>query len=762
MTKTKSSLLLSAISLLLCVSMLIGTTFAWFTDSVTSSGNKIESGTLKVDLKLLEKDNTTWTSLKNVNTKLFNYDKWEPGYTEIKILRVQNEGTLALKWVAQFVSDAELSKLADVIDVYVTTAKLDAYPTNRDVVKNWTKAGTVAEFVNTIQTTTKGTLLANDNQPDGADEAYLGIALKMREEANNDYQNLDLGGEFDIRIFATQLNSEKDSIDENYDEDADYDGEISTASALAAAIAEGGSFKLLKDIELDSDSVLEIASTTTLALDLNGKSITSSNSMSTGIAIVNNGTLTISDGTIENTTENGNAVINNKGTLTLDGVTVEGAPIGATGYPEYTILNTGKLTIDEGTTIVSDRGALYLGNGSDVTINGGDISVTDTLGSRVLTAHVIYAKSGTKLTINGGNFALDYEAGANTGASVICPAGGEINIYGGNFSYAGTVGQSGIFQNYMGYGDHINVYGGTYNDTTVNGVVTQNHFPIADGCIVVDNGDGTYTVADVSDKAKVDEGLYTDADGNYYVYNAEGFKNLETVLTTNNAGRYTLGFNRTFSLEANIDATGMTWDSLWLEGGSGHENGMVFDGNGFTISNLTINGGSLFTGVACGVGGTPAVIKDVTFDNVTVNPTANGYHVGVIWGQLYGDITFENVKVLNSHVNGGCNVAGFVGATTYEGTHYPDIVFRNCSVNDTIITATGEGDPFGANAFVGRAYGSTTITFEGSNEANANTYTCNNSAITANGGIYAYGIYDTAWNVGGVVNNFTNFSGYQG
>ena len=47
---TKSALLMSAISLLLCVSMLIGSTFAWFTDSVTSANNIIKSGTLDVEL----------------------------------------------------------------------------------------------------------------------------------------------------------------------------------------------------------------------------------------------------------------------------------------------------------------------------------------------------------------------------------------------------------------------------------------------------------------------------------------------------------------------------------------------------------------------------------------------------------------------------------------------------------------------------------------------------------------------------------------
>ena len=47
---TKRALLMSALALLMCVSMLIGSTFAWFTDSVTSAGNKIQAGTLDIEL----------------------------------------------------------------------------------------------------------------------------------------------------------------------------------------------------------------------------------------------------------------------------------------------------------------------------------------------------------------------------------------------------------------------------------------------------------------------------------------------------------------------------------------------------------------------------------------------------------------------------------------------------------------------------------------------------------------------------------------
>ena len=48
---TKRALLMSVISMLLCLAMLTGTTFAWFTDSVKSGMNKIVAGNLDVELQ---------------------------------------------------------------------------------------------------------------------------------------------------------------------------------------------------------------------------------------------------------------------------------------------------------------------------------------------------------------------------------------------------------------------------------------------------------------------------------------------------------------------------------------------------------------------------------------------------------------------------------------------------------------------------------------------------------------------------------------
>lgn len=218
MNKTKKSLLMSAISLLLCISMLIGSTFAWFTDSVSSASNKIQSGTLKVDLELLDKETGEWNSLKESQAPIFNNDKWEPGYVDAKVLKVENEGNLALKWVAKFYSEHQLSILADVIDVYVRPSDSEiGYPADRNL-DGYTCVGNLRTFINSIEETTYGTLEAKE-------VSYLGLALKMREEAGNEYKGLSLGGAFDIRIYATQWTgeNESDSFDNQYDKNATFD-----------------------------------------------------------------------------------------------------------------------------------------------------------------------------------------------------------------------------------------------------------------------------------------------------------------------------------------------------------------------------------------------------------------------------------------------------------------------------------------------------------------------------------------------------------
>jgi len=212
---TKRALLLSALSLLLCVSMLVGTTYAWFTDSVTSAGNVIKSGTLDVEMYWAEgEEDPTAANWQDASKgAIFKNDLWEPGYTEARHIKIANVGTLALKYQLRIVANGIVSKLGDVIDVYCFDT---ATALTRDTVETGTKLGTLTEVLGTgknLSNTVRGDLLADE-------EKVVTIALKMQESAGNEYQNLAIGSDFAVELLAVQHTYEKDSFDELYDEKA--------------------------------------------------------------------------------------------------------------------------------------------------------------------------------------------------------------------------------------------------------------------------------------------------------------------------------------------------------------------------------------------------------------------------------------------------------------------------------------------------------------------------------------------------------------
>ncbi|MBO5231152.1 MAG: leucine-rich repeat protein [Clostridia bacterium] len=207
---TKRALLFSALSLLVCISMLVGSTFAWFTDSVTSAGNIIKSGTLDVTM---EWKDATPTGAQQVYKDasagaIFNYDLWEPGYVEAKNIKISNVGTLALKYNLNIAANGEVSELADVIDVYFAEGE---YTLASREMTELTKVGTLSDILDGMPANMAGDLKANT-----ADTVT--IALKMQETAGNEYQGLSIGSDFKVVLMATQDNVEKDSFDENYDD----------------------------------------------------------------------------------------------------------------------------------------------------------------------------------------------------------------------------------------------------------------------------------------------------------------------------------------------------------------------------------------------------------------------------------------------------------------------------------------------------------------------------------------------------------------
>ena len=242
---TKRALLASVLSVVVCAAMLVGSTFAWFTDSVTSAGNIIKSGNLKVALEWANGtealDTATWQDAST--GAIFNYNLWEPGYTEARHVRISNKGNLALKYEIRIAANGEVSKLADVIDVYYI--KDGKQITSRTGLTDENKIGTLSQVLANPYAA-KGHILAGENAVDVAT-----IALKMQESAGNEYQGLAIGSDFSIQLVATQYTSESDSFDDQYDKDAPLNFvPVATADELTKAVADGENVSLTAPIEL--------------------------------------------------------------------------------------------------------------------------------------------------------------------------------------------------------------------------------------------------------------------------------------------------------------------------------------------------------------------------------------------------------------------------------------------------------------------------------------------------------------------------------
>ena len=220
---TKKALIASLLSLALCFSMLVGTTFAWFTDSVTSANNIIKSGNLDISLEhadtALGATDAGWTDAST--GAIFNYSKWEPGYTAVKYVKIENEGTLDLKFILNIIpnNEAEEVNLADVIEVYMFDS---AFAVDRDALTTDSAAyvGTLTSLMNEKDGAAHGVLYADDADKAGNVYEIYTIALKMSTSAGNEYMDKSVGGGFAVQLLATQLTSESDSFDNQYDEAA--------------------------------------------------------------------------------------------------------------------------------------------------------------------------------------------------------------------------------------------------------------------------------------------------------------------------------------------------------------------------------------------------------------------------------------------------------------------------------------------------------------------------------------------------------------
>ena len=283
---TKRALLTSVMALVMCVVMLVGTTFAWFTDTASTGVNKIQAGNLDVQL-LMRNASGAYVNIGDSHDVIFggenslaaqnnNQDTlWEPGKTQVAYLAVRNAGNLALKYnILLNVRDEGLIGALDY--AIVPQSKLSGEnQTCTDTIASWVdaKGRTGAESgkltAGTFTAAPNGCLdeIAHDKAKTNETE-YFALVVHMDENAGNTYMKKSVS--IDMKVVATQAAAEFDSFNNQYDKDAPLDFEpVATADELKAAAAAGKNVQLTQDVTLAEALTFD----NEVTIDLNGKTL---------------------------------------------------------------------------------------------------------------------------------------------------------------------------------------------------------------------------------------------------------------------------------------------------------------------------------------------------------------------------------------------------------------------------------------------------------------------------------------------------------
>ena len=424
---TKRALLTSIMALVMCVVMLVGTTFAWFTDTASTGVNKIQAGNLDIELQMKDNDGN-WVNAEGKTLPFLVEGKipaegtqilWEPGCTYyVPEVRVLNKGNLAVKF--EYIPEAlgVTGKLAEVLELVLPETDMDIEP---EILK-----------------------------PGEASPAWS-FGYHMDEDAGNEYQNATATG-MCVTVLATQASYEKDSFDNQYDKDAEYPISVTTGDELQAIVSNATAPVNIMLTNSITTNNFVIPADKDVTLDLNGRTVTNAGSHT----ILNQGHLTLTDSSADKSGQiislKGNTAALRNGDNAV--CVVEGGTIsrdGANGNTWHVVENFGKMTFNGGKVVLKNGNGFAITNGwnyfdpgastthavmeinaleldtdssgikncryGDLTVN--DVTVTSTgywalsndyLGTAVINGGTLTSNSfkavsnGAAMTVNGGTF----------------------------------------------------------------------------------------------------------------------------------------------------------------------------------------------------------------------------------------------------------------------------------------------------------------------------------------------------------------------
>ena len=405
---TKRALLASVLSVVLCCAMLVGSTFAWFTDSVTSGGNKIQAGNLDIEVEYTL-DGTEWAKLDEA-TNLFGDGLFEPGYTRVVAFRISNKGNLALKYNMSMnlisekkgvnkagkefalsdylkVKTSPIQEANDVGDIMVSIAF------DRDASKaiGWDPETNFKD----------AKVMANDKILYAGQQVYFIMQVYMPESVGNEAnaRSIDEAASisFGLNVVATQVPYEKDSFDNTYDKDATYPVIAYNQQQVNDAITNAA----------DKKANISIASGETITLD-NG--IANEGDKSRDITFSGDGSQTVDVITNAVSAEGGKLNYQRGSSFTFENLTIKAGEGNFDGIvcDELTFKNCtiqGKLTLYGKATFINctfdntmaNQYSIWTWGGTDVTFEG---CTFNTNGKAIL----LYGSANTNLVANNCTF----------------------------------------------------------------------------------------------------------------------------------------------------------------------------------------------------------------------------------------------------------------------------------------------------------------------------------------------------------------------
>ena len=422
---TKRALISSALAILMCAAMLVGTTFAWFTDTASTAVNKIQAGNLDIEVEYTL-DGEEWAKLDEA-ADLFGDGLFEPGYTRVVAFRISNKGNLALKYnmSMNLVSETKgVNKagkefaLSDYLKVKTSPIQQVNQIGNIMVGIAFDRNASKAIGWNPETNFKDAKVMTNDHILSAGLQVYFIMQVYMPESVGNEANAISTEKtpsiDFGINFVATQATVESDSYDNKYDKDATYPVIVSNQQQANDAITNA----------TDKKVNISIASGQTITLD-NG--IANEGDKSRDITFSGNGSQTVDAITNAVSAEGGQLNYQRGSSFTFENLTIQAGEGNFDGivcneltFKDCTI--KGKLTLFGKATFINcvfdntmaNQYSIWTWGGTDVTFEG---CTFNTSGKAILLYGRATASNPTNLVVNNCTF-NDRNSGAAGKAAI--------------------------------------------------------------------------------------------------------------------------------------------------------------------------------------------------------------------------------------------------------------------------------------------------------------------------------------------------------